>query len=133
MATISFTLVVEDLGVKYINKNNVNHLTSILKQDYKIGTNWEGTQYLGLTLNLDYVKRKVHLSMPGYIKNALIRFSHKLPNKPQLQPHPHTLPTYNETVQYTKADNASPSAANAEGKYIHQVIGVLLYYGRAVD
>jgi hypothetical protein len=71
--------------------------------------------------------------MPGYIENALIRFSHKLPNKPQLQPHPHTIPTYGATVQYTKADNVSPSATNAEGKYIRQVIGILLYYGRAVD
>jgi hypothetical protein len=71
--------------------------------------------------------------MPGYIKNALIRFGHELPNKPQLQPHPHTLPTYGATVQYTKADDASPAATNTEGKYICQVIGILLFYGRAVD
>jgi hypothetical protein len=54
--------------------------------------------------------------MPGYIENALIRFGHELPNKLQLQPHPHTLPTYGATVQYAKADNASPSATNVEGK-----------------
>jgi hypothetical protein len=71
--------------------------------------------------------------MPDYIGNALIRFSHELPNKPQLQPHPHTLSTYGATVQYPKADNVSPSATNAEGKYICQVIGVLLYYGRVGD
>jgi hypothetical protein len=67
--------------VKYISKNNVGHLTSILKQDYKINTNWEGTQYLGITLDWDYERHKVHLSIPGYIKNALIRFGHELPNK----------------------------------------------------
>ncbi len=105
---ISFTLIVDNFGVKYINKNNVNHLTSILKQDYKMDTNWEGTQYLGLTLDWDYQKCKLHLSMSGYIKNALIRFSHKLSNKPQLQPHPHTLPTYGAIVQYAKADDVSP-------------------------
>ncbi len=102
---ISFTLVVNDFGVKYINKNNVDHLTSVLKQDYKIDTDSEITGYLGLTLNWDYKKHKVHLSMPGYIKNALTRFSHKLPNKPQLQPHPHMLPTYGATVQYAKAED----------------------------
>ncbi len=128
-----FTHVIDNFGVKYINKNDVDHLTSILKQDYKINTNWEGTQYLRLTLNWDYKKCKVHLSMPGYIKNALIRFSHELPNKLQLQPHPHMLPTCSATVQYAKADNVSPLATNAEGKYICQVIGILLYYGRAVD
>jgi hypothetical protein len=71
--------------------------------------------------------------MPGYIKNALIRFSHELPNKLQIQPHPHTLHTYSATIQYAKADDVSPLATNAEGKYICQVIGVLLYYGRLVD
>jgi hypothetical protein len=40
---ISFALIVNNFGVKYINKNNINHLTSILKLDYKIDTNWEGT------------------------------------------------------------------------------------------
>jgi hypothetical protein len=69
--------------------------------------------------------------MPGYIENSLIRFSHKVPNKLQLQPHPHMLPTYGATLQYTKADNVSPSATKSEEKYIHQ--GILLYYGRAVD
>ncbi len=95
---ISFTLAVDNFEMNYINKNNVNHLASILKQDYKIDTDWEGTQYLGLTFNWDYEKCKVHLSMPGYIENALIRFSHELPNKPQLQPHPHTFPAYGATV-----------------------------------
>ncbi len=119
--------------MNYSNKNNVNHLTSVLKQDYTIDTDWEGTQYLRLTLDWDYKKRRVHLSMPGYIKNALIRFNHELLNKPQLQSHPHTLPTYGATVQYAKADNVSPSATNAESQYICQVIGVLLYYGRVAD
>jgi hypothetical protein len=130
---ISFTLIVDNFGAKYINKYDINHLSSVLKQDYEIDTDWEGTQYLGLTLDWDYKKRKVHLSMPGYIENALIRFGHELPNKPQLQPHPHTLLTYSATVQYAQADNVSPVATNTEAKYICQVIGVILYYGRAVD
>jgi hypothetical protein len=58
---ISFTLVVDNFGVKYINKTNVNHLTSVLSQDYEIDTDWEGTRYLGLTLDWDYKLRKVHL------------------------------------------------------------------------
>ena len=106
---------------------------SVLKQDYEIDTDWEGTRYLGLTLDWDYIKHEVHLSMPGYIENALICFGHEPPNKPQLQPYPHTIPTYGTTVQYAKAADTSPAATKAEEKYIRQVIGVLLYYGRAVD
>jgi len=33
---ISFTLVVDDFGVKYINKTDVEHLASVLSQDYEI-------------------------------------------------------------------------------------------------
>ncbi len=48
---ISFTLIVDNFGVKYINKEDVKHLASVLKQDYEINIDWEGTRYLGLTLN----------------------------------------------------------------------------------
>ena len=62
---ISFTLVVDDFGVKYTNKDDVKHLASVLRQDYEIDIDWEGTRYLGLTIDWDYIHRKVHLSMPG--------------------------------------------------------------------
>ena len=55
---ISFTLVVDDFGVKYINKADVEHLTSILQQDYEINIGWEGTWYLGLTIDWDYINCK---------------------------------------------------------------------------
>ncbi len=35
---ISFTLVINDFGVKCIDKNDVKHLISILKQNYTINT-----------------------------------------------------------------------------------------------
>jgi len=47
---ISFTLVVDDFGVKYINKDDVTHLLAALQKDYDIDTDWEGTRCLGLTL-----------------------------------------------------------------------------------
>ena len=130
---ISFSLVVDDFGVKYINKEDVEHLIGVLKQDYEIDTDWEGTRYLGLTLDWDYTKREVHLSMPGYIENARVRFGHEPPDKPQRQPYPHTIPTYGTKIQYAKAADTSPPVTKAEEKFIRQVIGVLLYYGRAVD
>ena len=78
-------------------------------------------------------EHQVHLSMPGYIAKALIRFAHPTPNKPQHQPHPHTERSYGATIQYAKNPDDSPLLP-AEGKtFIQQVLGVLLYYGRAVD
>jgi len=84
-------------------------------------------------LDWDYKLRKVHLSMPGYIEKACIRFGHTPPDKPQRQPHPHTLPTYGATIQYAKHVDQSPPATKEQQKYIQQVIGVLLYYRRADD
>jgi hypothetical protein len=130
---ISFTLVVDDFGVKYTNKDDVQHLVSVLKKDYEIDIDWEGTRYLGLMLDWDYAAHKVHLSMPGYIEKARVQFGHVYPTKPQMQPHPHTVPTYGATIQYAKAIDSSPAATKEEEKYIGQVIGVLLYYGQAAD
>jgi hypothetical protein len=124
---------VDDFCVKYVNKDDIGHLISSLSQDYTINTDWEGMQYLGLTLDWDYSQHKVHLSMPGYIENALIRFGHKKSNKPKMQPYPHTTPTYGTTIQYAKAVDTLPAATKAEEKVIWQIIGILLYYGLAVD
>jgi hypothetical protein len=130
---ISFTLVVDDFGVKYINETDVNHLIQTLKQDYEIEEDWEGTRYLGITLDWDYTKREVHLSMPGYVERALARFGHLMPKQLQHQPHKHTVPTYGATIQYAKDDDATNLLSKEEKKYIQQVLGTFLYYGRAVD
>ena len=38
---ISFTLVVDDFGVKYVGKEHAEHLLNTLKQHYKIESNWK--------------------------------------------------------------------------------------------
>ena len=73
---ISFTLVVDDFGVKFVNETDINHLIQTLKQDYEIEEDWEGTWYLGITLDWDYKKHEVHLSMPSYVERALARFGY---------------------------------------------------------
>ena len=79
MRAISFTLVVDDFGVKYVEKENAMHLISILKQQYEISEDWSGTKYIGITFEWDYSNWRVHLSMPGYITKALQRFGHEKP------------------------------------------------------
>ena len=37
---IQFTLVVDDFGIKYTNKEDVLHLKSVLDQHYTITTDW---------------------------------------------------------------------------------------------
>jgi hypothetical protein len=47
---ISFSLVVNDFGVKYVGKENAQHLLGTVRHYYKCSCNWKGEQYCGLTL-----------------------------------------------------------------------------------
>ena len=68
---IQFSLVVDDFGVKYSRKEDVDHLIATLKKDFTPSEDWDGDLYCGITLKWDYVKRTLDISMPGYIKKAL--------------------------------------------------------------
>jgi hypothetical protein len=47
---ISFSLVVDDFGVKYIGREHAEHLMECIKQNYNISSDWKGSAYCGLTL-----------------------------------------------------------------------------------
>ncbi len=126
---ISFTLVVDDFGIKYSGKEQVHHLTQVLKQHYQFEEDWGGTRYIGLTVDWDYKMHEVHISMPGYVEKALVCFGHQVPKHPQHQPNKHTIPTCGATIQYAKMEETSKPLAKDEKKYIQQVIGTFLYYG----
>ena len=104
-----------------------------LEEDYAISHEWEGKRYIGLTIDWDYDKREVHISMPEYIQDALTRFHHSKPMKPQDQPHPHIPPKYGAKQQFAEDDDGSPPLDKAGKKFIQEVVGTLLYYSRAVD
>jgi hypothetical protein len=130
---ICFTLVVDDFAIKYTKLEDAQHLIHALKKDYNITVNWNGTKYIGLTIEWDYVNHKVHVHMPGYLSKALLRFNHPQPKKKQNSPYPHAAPQYGAKIQYTPDVNDSPLLNKEETKYIQAVAGTLLYYGGAVD
>ncbi len=105
---ICFTLVVDDFAIKYVKKEDADHLLTALQKDYTVSTDWEATKYIGLTIEWDYHNRKVHTHMPGYLAKALQRFKHPTPTKQQNSPHPHIAPQYGAKVQYTPDDDESP-------------------------
>ena len=130
---IQFSLVVDDVGIKYVGKEHAIHLKQTLEEHYNIWVDWEGKKYLGLTLDWDYDKREVHVSMPGYIQKALTRFQHEKPKRPQNQPYPHTPPNYGAKQQFTE-DNDTSTKLGADGQqFVQQVTGTFLFYARAVD
>ena len=129
---IQFALTVDDFGVKYVGKEHANHLLKVLQELYKVTTDWTGTRYIGIHLVWDYQKRQVHLYMPEYVRKALKQFQHKF-NKKQNQPFPHTPIQYGAKKQYAKEASTSPKLDAKQKKFIQQVCGKFLYYGRAVD
>ena len=65
---ISFTLFVDDFGIKFTNKQDVDHLISIMRGKYKFKVDFNAKQYIGSHLNYNYVDHTVRCSMKGYVK-----------------------------------------------------------------
>ncbi len=84
---ISFTLVVDDFGMKYVAQDNVDHLIASIKSTYNLTEDWTGSLYCGISLDWDYVNRTVDISMPGYIKKKLQEYEHIMPKKLQTCPY----------------------------------------------
>ena len=47
---INFTLVVDDFGIKYTNKDDIDYLIEAIKEKYPIKINWERSKYIGIDL-----------------------------------------------------------------------------------
>jgi hypothetical protein len=130
---VTFSLVVDDFGVKYVGKQHAEHLIHSLTQLYQISIDWTGALYLGLTLKWDYKNRIVDLSMPGYINEALHKFQHPAPPRRQDAPHSWNQPTYGAAVQYADNPDESPRLPDKQVTFVQQIVGTLLYYSMAVD
>jgi hypothetical protein len=71
--------------------------------------------------------------MPGYIERALQRFHHTKPTRSEDAPHEWIAPTYGASVQYTAPEDTSAPLDKQGIKRIQEIVGVLLYYARAID
>lgn len=126
----TFTLIVDDFGIKYSNPESANHLIACLRERYPITLQWAATKYLGLTLRFDPIKRLVGLSIPGHIDKILKRFPP--PPHGANSPAIYIPPKYGLTTQAPHIDS-SPALPSAEVTEIQGICGALLYYCIAVD
>jgi hypothetical protein len=129
---LMFTLVVDDFGIRYTNKQDVEDLIAIINKEYNCSQDWTGNRYIGLTLKWNYEQHYVDLSMPGYIAGALQRFMHPTPPRSEHVPHDWMAPTYGARQQFATIDT-SPAVDSKDTKRIQEVLDTLLYYPRAVD
>lgn len=128
---ITFVLVVDDFGVKYTKKEDIEHLIRCLKQRYIVTSDWEGTLFNGITLDWKYDKKCVDLSMPGYIEKALQKFAHQKPNQPCDAPHEYRKMEYGPPQCIP--NDESPELDKKGIRRIQEIVGMLLFYARCVN
>ena len=94
-----FFWCVDNFGVKYFSKDDVDHLLKYFSKHYTVLTDWEGPNYLGLTIDCNYREGSVDISMPKYVKNALGHIQHPKQKLPQYAPRQLTVPAYGRQLQ----------------------------------
>ena len=110
--------MVDNFGVKYVGEEHAKHLMSCLTQNYEVRHEWKGEKCINITLNWDYQRKQVHLSMPGYVDMALTQFNHPYPTKQQDLPYPRASIKYGAKVQYAKTSvEATPLNAAEKKSY----------------
>lgn len=111
---VSFSLVVDDFGFKYVGEEHALHLLNVLKEHCEVKVDWNGNKYCGINLEWDYKRRQVHLFMQKYVQKVLKHFQHECPTKPQHVPHPHEIPVYGQTKQCAKEEDKSRPLTKGE-------------------
>ena len=130
---VSFTLVVDDFGIKYVGKEHIDHLLSAIKKEYTVEVDWTGGLYCGIKLEWNYEKRYVDISMPGYVKKQLTRYSHVPSNRRRYTPYDPAPLIIGKAAQDLPPEDSSKTLDKKGKKRVQQVVGSFLYYGRAVD
>ena len=130
---ISFTLVVDDFGIKYHRQEDVEHLIKAMREKYTFKVDYQAKQYIGIHLDWDYNRREVKCSMKGYVKQALTELEHELTsNRHQGAPSAIVTIQYGAKIQYVHEDN-SKTITEKQIKRIQQIIGKFMYYAREID
>jgi hypothetical protein len=129
---IYFTLVVDDFAIKYSKNVEAVKLINVLKELYEVHEDWAGSTYLGYDIERDRSKHTIALSLPKYIDNALKRFNINQ-KRGARTPMVYTPPHYGAKQQLTPDKSMYTNLTPAGKKRIEQIVGVLLYYARALD
>ena len=127
----SFTLIVDDLGIKIFSENDLQHLIDTIKVKWDVKVDRTGAKYNGVRLTWDYKNNTLITDIPNYVAESLARLN--LPDiKLRSTPAPYVPPPYGREETPPDPLDAIPATA-AEAKIIQQIHGIYLYYGRAVD
>ena len=79
----------DDLGVKYIDKADADHIFSAIEEKYPLKIDWEANTYLGINFEWNYDEGYAILSMEGYIEKAMKEYPWIKPENKYIH-HPNT-------------------------------------------
>ena len=130
--SVKFTTTVDDFAVRYVDKADAEHLLTTLQSKYDLKVDWEGKEYLGISLKWDYENRTLHQSMPDYCAKGVARF--RKPDRPYSPKH---APGISDPRIYGRQPgiqvDESPLLDAVQKNRVSSIIGYFLWYGRCVD
>ncbi len=130
---ISFTLVVDNFGVKYMNRDNIDDLIALIKKTYNLTKGWMGNLYCGICLDWDYTNHTVNISMPGYIEKNLQQYSYIASKQVQKCLYMPAPKRFGSKAQAPLPSDSSPKLDKAGIKKVQKIVGSILYYALAVN
>ena len=126
----TFTLCVDDFGIKCYTKDDALHLIKAIQTNYETTIDWSGSLYCGLNRQWNYDKGYVDVSMDGYVKRALQRFAH-VPSSTRCQhaPHPWQKPVYGRRAPQSPTSTPVSPPLDTEGtRRIQAIAGTFNFY-----
>ena len=120
-----FNLCVDDFGIKYTGRENLQHLYNALQTEtYEIVEDLDGDLYCGIHVDLAMIK---------YVMKQMTKYGHVAPLKPQHCPYSPNPIKYGKDNQAPSPLDDSPLLDATGKKRVQQIVGSFLYYARAVD
>ena len=69
----TFTLVVDDLGIKILNETDLQHLIATIQEKWEVKVDRSGTKYNGLRLTWNYKEQTLMTDIPNYVTEQLTK------------------------------------------------------------
>jgi hypothetical protein len=131
----TFTLIVDDFGVKYTGIENFNHLVSILKLRWPVKTDLTGRKFIGMRLDWYYDAElpHVYLDMPTTVPDAIAKFYPNGTCKGASTPSTYVAPFKKGPPDLGAIVDTSKPVSPEAKLFIQQVVGVFLFYARMID
>ncbi len=130
---ISSTLVVNDFGVKHVNKTDIDHLIESIKKMYTLTNDWTGALCCGIALDWDYKNRTVDIFDARIHKKKLQEYNHVQLIRIQTCLYTLAPKQFGSEAQCPLSLDDSPPLDKKGIKRVHQISGSILYYAWVVD